>query len=177
MDIKVSDCMTTDPVTCHPDDTDAHVAHLMWDRDCGVIPVIDDEQHVIGMVTDRDLCMSACLHGESLGSLRVSEAMCREVKTCRPEDALEDALEIMGNHQLHRLAVVGDDERLAGVLSLADCARYVPRLARTPERTRLASTLCDALAMISEPRQVWPGMRSADEPRETGSDDRRSMSA
>jgi CBS domain-containing protein len=176
MDIKVSDCMTTDPVTCRPEDSDAHVAHLMWDRDCGVIPVVDSEEHVVGMVTDRDLCMSASMHGEPFGSLHVSEAMAREVKSCRPDDPLEEALGIMANHRLHRLAVVDEEQHLAGVLSLADCARLVPRIARPSERSRLMSRLCDTLATISEPRHVWPGMRSAGAPPEARAGERTSLS-
>jgi CBS-domain-containing membrane protein len=177
MTLKVSDCMSTDPVTCQVDDSDSHAAHLMWDRDCGVIPVVDSSRNVIGMVTDRDLCMSASMHAEPFGALHVSEAMSRDVKSCRPGDALEDALEIMANHQLHRLAVLDDEQHLTGVLSLADCARFVPRLSRASERQQLVNALCETLAAICEPRQARPGTRSADAPREARPGERPSMSA
>ena len=110
--MRVRDCMTTDLVTCHPEDSDAHAAQLMWERDCGVLPVVDESDRIVGMVTDRDICMGAYTKGETFSTLRVRDAMASEVHHCSPADTLEDALNVMARFQVRRIPVVDDDQLL-----------------------------------------------------------------
>jgi CBS domain-containing protein len=61
--VKVFELMTRDVKTCGCADMVEHAAHIMWTRDCGCVPVVDGDGHVVGMVTDRDVCMAAYTQG------------------------------------------------------------------------------------------------------------------
>jgi len=119
--MNVSQLMTGDVAACRPEDTLNYAAQLMWDRDCGCIPVIDDAGTVIGMLTDRDALMAAYFRGEPLSSIRVVDVMSRDVKWCRPDDDVMDAERRMQEHQIRRMPVV-ENGRLVGVLSINDIA-------------------------------------------------------
>ena len=92
--MNVAQLMNRNVETCGPDDSLAIAAVKMWDRDVGSLPVIDREGHVLGAVTDRDICMTACFRGQPLHEIDVSAAMSNQVHACRPEDALIEAEEI-----------------------------------------------------------------------------------
>jgi CBS domain-containing protein len=94
----------------------------MWDNDCGCVPVQDTEGRVIGMITDRDICMAAYLQGGSLRALQVSSAMAKQAFTCRGDDTVAQAEAIMREHQVRRLPVLDSNGHLAGILSLNDIA-------------------------------------------------------
>lgn len=68
--MKVQDIMTADVETCRLDDTLDRPAAIMWERDCGVVPVVDDESRIVGMLTDRDICMAAYTQGRPLPEIR-----------------------------------------------------------------------------------------------------------
>ena len=84
--MKIEDVMTRRVVAARADTDLAHVARLMWENDCGSVPVVDAEDKVVGMVTDRDACMGAYFNGRSLRELRAAGCMASEMTTCRPED-------------------------------------------------------------------------------------------
>ena len=118
----VRDVMSKDPVSCHPHDTLNRAAQLMWDADCGAVPVVDDEGRLIGMLTDRDVCMSAYTRGGPLSEIRVSSAMSTGVFTCRADDALRTVMDLMATRQIRRVPVVNDDQKPIGIVALADLA-------------------------------------------------------
>ena len=96
-------------------------ARVLWDGDCGLAPVGDGV--VIGVLTDRDLCMASYTQGRSLGEIPVAAVMAREVRTCRAEDTLASALATMQEAQVRRLPVVDARGVLVGVLSCNDLVR------------------------------------------------------
>ena|GEM_PF-349679 len=116
----VESLMTRDPVACRPESTLADAAALMWRRDCGVVPVTDEEERVVGMITDRDICMALATSGRQAAEARVGEVMAREVETCTPVDDVREALEVMRARQLRRLPVVNSLGKLVGILSVSD---------------------------------------------------------
>lgn len=120
--MKVDQLMTRDVHTCGPDDSLADAVQLMRKHDCGIIPVVRDEGHVIAVVTDRDICMAALDHGSPLQSLSVASAMSRAVHTCLPDEDVRDAEERMRRAQVRRLPVTDPDRNLVGILSLNDIA-------------------------------------------------------
>jgi CBS domain-containing protein len=124
--MDVSEIMTTEVFTCGGDDSLERAAQLMWDHDCGCIPVVQNDGQVIGLVTDRDACMAAYTTGRSLGDLRVSDAISREILSCAPADSVTDAAALMRTNQIRRLPVVNDG-RLVGILSLNDIALAAAR--------------------------------------------------
>lgn len=120
--MKVIDWMRAEPLCVSPEDRLADAARAMWEGDCGAVPVVDGQRHVIGMVTDRDACMAAWSRGQSLSDIQVQDAMARRVFSVWADDSIEVAVDLMHEKRLRRLPVVDSEERLVGILSLSDLA-------------------------------------------------------
>jgi CBS domain-containing protein len=122
MGAKVSDVMTGRPRAVTPQTLLTEVAELMEAEDVGSIPVVEDDR-LVGIVTDRDIVVRAIAKGKDPKGMPASAVSSRELVTVHPDDDLSDALELMARHQVRRVAVTGQDERLVGVVSQADVAR------------------------------------------------------
>jgi CBS domain-containing protein len=143
------------PVACLADDLLCDAARIMWEHDCGFVPVVTsiEERRVIAVVTDRDICMCAYTRGADLRSLRVSDAMSSVVHSCRIDDTLQAAEALMQIAQVRRLPVLDYDGRLVGVLSVADIARRARQsvdddVAGEPGKVEIG----ELISSISEPR-------------------------
>jgi CBS-domain-containing membrane protein len=90
----------------------------MWEKDCGVLPVLDVSGKIIGMITDRDICIAVASRNRLASEIRVSDVMSSHVYSCRPDDDIEDALKIMEEGNVLRLPVISDDGELQGVLTI-----------------------------------------------------------
>jgi CBS domain-containing protein len=150
--MNVKDLMTHAPAVCTTTDHASRAAQIMWDKDCGVVPVIDGTGRLAGVVTDRDLCMAAYTRGVALHDIPVERVMSRKLTTIGPDASLEDALELLAGRAVRRLPVVAADGRLVGILSMADFVRAGTR--STARRKLKAEDLLDALAGVSQPRPV-----------------------
>ncbi|MDQ4122917.1 MAG: CBS domain-containing protein [Acidobacteriota bacterium] len=140
--MKVRDVMTTEVGYCLADAPVTQAAEIMWQRDCGVVPVVDENQRVIGMITDRDICFAAVTKNRVPSEIKISEVISQnEVQTCAPGDAIEIALKTLKRHQLRRLPVVNKDGVLVGILSLADLIRNVGKGKNAVPRKRLLAAL------------------------------------
>lgn len=117
--MKVRDLMTADVRTCTPDTTVAEAAQLMWDADCGILPVVDDGE-LIGVATDRDLYIALATRDERASQLRVGAVATTSPATCAPEDEVQAALATMREARVRRLPVVGFGNALLGILSMND---------------------------------------------------------
>ncbi len=122
MGAKVGDVMTTRPRAVTPQTPLNEVAELMRSDDVGSVPVVEGDR-LVGIVTDRDIVVRAIAQGKDPRGMPASEVSTRELVTVGPDDDLSDALDLMARHQVRRLAVTGEDERLVGVVSQADVAR------------------------------------------------------
>ena len=122
MGAKVGDVMSGRPRAVTPETPLTEVAQMMETEDVGSIPVVDNDR-LVGIVTDRDIVVRAIAKGKDPKGMPASAVSTRELVTVRPEDDLSDALELMVRHQVRRLAVMGEDERLVGMVSQADVAR------------------------------------------------------
>jgi len=150
--MKVRDLMTTDVASCTPDATMAEAARLLWDHDCGSLPVVCCETgSVLGVVTDRDLCMAALTRGARLSEMPVSVAMSKEVWGCVEEDDADHAHALMRERQVRRLPVVDEQGRLSGMLSLNDLARRAAR-GRGPAAIARQREVAKTLAAVSARR-------------------------
>lgn len=150
--MKVQEIMTRDVGYCGPKASLADVAKLMWDKDCGVVPVVDAERKVIAMLTDRDICMALATRNRLASELTVGEVTgSTAVHACSPEDDAEDALEMMAREKLRRLPVIFEDGTLAGILSLNDMLLHTKRDGKKGERISRKRVL-SALRAIGEPR-------------------------
>ena len=145
--ILVQDLMTKDVLTCHPDTTLRDAAETMLHRDCGILPVIDEERCLQGMITDRDICMCAMIEGVPLDQVAVSRAMSKEVIGLRPTDTFEEICAAMRDHHVRRLPVMSEDHELLGIVGLGDLA-----LAVTEKRKgAVPGGLVQALAGVTSP--------------------------
>lgn len=117
--MKVKDLMTTDVRSCTPDTTVAEAAHLMWDGDCGILPVVDDGE-LVGVVTDRDMYIALATRNTLASQLKVGAVATKKLATCAPEDDVHSALATMRQARVRRLPVVGFGGTVLGILSMND---------------------------------------------------------
>jgi CBS domain-containing protein len=126
--MKVQEIMTHDVVCCTPDTPLRDAAQMMVSRDCGAIPVVDNDQsrRVVGIITDRDITTRAVAAGRDGTSSQVRECMSQPVITVTPDKSLDDCLELMGEHQVRRVPVVDAAGACCGVVTQAQLARNSP---------------------------------------------------
>ncbi len=122
--MKVADLMTSDVRSCTIHDSLNAAARIMWDHDCGCAPVVDAHGKLIGIVTDRDICMAAYTQGVPLQAIRVERAMSPKVISCARTDDLDTAHHLMRTHEIHRLPVVDSRGKPIGILSLSDVINH-----------------------------------------------------
>lgn len=118
--MNLSEIMTTELITCSPDETLAEVARKMEVGNVGSCPVVEGDR-LVGLITDRDIATRAVARGLDTESTKVAEVMTRDLITGRPDMSIEEACEILSQHQIRRLPVV-EGERLVGFVALADLA-------------------------------------------------------
>lgn len=152
--MQVKKLMIKQVASCPSYDNLERAAQVMAELDCGCVPIIDSSSKVVGMLTDRDICMAAYQQGRALAEIPVSSAMSKEVYACLPEDDLTVAEFIMERKRVHRLPVIDDDGQLVGLLSLTDIAR---RASEEEGKKRIRKGLKPAevahtLAAVSQPR-------------------------
>jgi CBS domain-containing protein len=150
--MKVQEIMSQPAVTCRVTDTLNRAAQQMWEYDLGSVPVIGDGGRIVGVVTDRDICMAAYFQGVPLRSIRVHDVMARHVFSCHPNDSLEQAEKLMSEKQIRRLPVVDGEDRPLGVVSLNDIARQAAT-SRKQDGRDLTQTLA-AIGRKRRPRQA-----------------------
>lgn len=150
--MRVEEIMTKNVEACRPDDTLNTAADIMWQADCGCVPVVDGQsKRVIGMITDRDICMAAYLSGQPLQALTIEGAMAKTVHSCSPQDPLSVAERMMREGQIRRLPAVDDDGQLMGIISLSD-------IALTP--TTRADEIAETIKSISKQHPSSPDRAS-----------------
>jgi CBS-domain-containing membrane protein len=110
------------------DSSASHAARLMWDHDCGALPVVHDDGTLASMITDRDICMAALTQGQPLSSLLVNSAMAKHVLPARPDQPLTEAETLMAKVKVRRLPVRDASNRPIGVISLTDLACDAARM-------------------------------------------------
>ena len=105
---------------CGPDTNLATAAKIMWDTDCGVLPVVNVEGQVLGMITDRDICMASATKNRAPSEIAVREALSEKTHRCKMSDNVHAAMDIMKREQVRRLPVVDEEGVLKGVISIND---------------------------------------------------------
>lgn len=151
--MKVEQIMSRPALTCGVRDPATRAVQLMWDADIGCVVVVDADERIEGVITDRDVCMAAFLRGVPLCEIPVGEVMTRNVTTVRPEDRLGLAEALMRSQRVRRLPVVDGKQRVVGLLSLNDVAR-VAQLQRGRRAPDVAGEeVIATLGAICEPRR------------------------
>jgi CBS domain-containing protein len=116
--------MSQSAITCKQNDSLHTAAGLMWKHDCGAIPVVNDEGQLVGMITDRDICMATYLKNSTPQALLVSEVMSKHVVSCFTDTPIERIEELMRANQIRRIPVVDRENHPIGMISLNDFIRY-----------------------------------------------------
>ena len=146
--MKIENLMTKDVRTCRATDSLSDAAQAMWQGDLGCLPVVDDSNSVVGILTDRDVLMASHLRGAPLWMIAVGEAMASVVFTVSANDSVSDVLARMQTAQVRRLPVVSKDGELVGIVSLGQLACAVANDAAPLKPRDIAA----AFATISAPR-------------------------
>lgn len=121
--MRCEEIMKRDVHCTSPNQSAEVAARRMRDQNVGFLPVCDDGGRVIGAVTDRDLTIRLLAEGRP-GQTPIEILMSREVISCRKEDDVQRAEELMARHRKSRIMCIDEDERLVGVISLSDIAQH-----------------------------------------------------
>ncbi len=125
--MKVRDIMTTEVRQCGPDTNLAEAVALMWAGDCGVLPVVDLDQKVVGVITDRDISIALGTRNHLASEVMVGEVISGNIFATRPDDDIHDALRIMRTQKIRRLPVIDRKGTLQGIVCLDDLAVHAEK--------------------------------------------------
>ena len=142
--MTIGEVMTRNPTFCSISSSAQTAAMVMQQKDTGILPVTEDafSRKLVGVVTDRDLCLAVLARGRDPAHVWVQECMTAEPVACHLEDEVGKALRLMREHQVRRIPVVDDAGNLKGMVSLCDLVR---------ERVITPAELFDTLEKISQP--------------------------
>jgi CBS-domain-containing membrane protein len=150
--MRVKELMSQPVRSCAVTDSADRAAQMMWEGDCGAVPVLDDDRKLVGVVTDRDICMAAFFHGTPLRDIAITDVMSKTVFACKPDDDVAEAEEVMSVRQVRRLPVVTDDGTPVGMLSVSDVVQQVKPASKFQKAASAPDECLRTLAAISEPR-------------------------
>jgi CBS domain-containing protein len=125
--MKVQEVMTQDVKACFPDTNLAAAVVLMWENDCGVLPVVVNSGNTVGVITDRDIAIAVGTRGRAPQDLRVDEVIQGPVIACTLDDDVHTALKIMRKDKVRRLPVLNSEGVLKGILSINDVALHAQK--------------------------------------------------
>jgi CBS domain-containing protein len=147
--MTVKEMMTKDVGTCAPENDLAVAAKIMWDHDCGFVPVVDSHGVVAGVMTDRDICRAVAGTHRTLERIAVRDVMSHPVFSCFADENLKTVLVTMAKRRVRRLPVLDTSGHLQGVLSIDDVV-LAPRQPGAPT----SADIVDAFRAICGPRPV-----------------------
>ena len=121
--MKISECMS--PYVCFvkPDCNTYDASRIMCENHIGCIPVCDETKKVVGIVTDRDILLRAVACDKNVKQTPVSEIMTTKVYTCKCEDEISQAQNLMAQNQIRRIPVTDQKQQLVGILTMGDLAQ------------------------------------------------------
>jgi len=118
--MKVTDVMAKPPAYCSPQTNLAAAVEILWRQNCGILPIVNSKEKVVGVITDRDICVALGTRNRLASDMTVSEVASGKVIACKPEDDLRGALATMAQAKVRRLPVIDAGGKLQGILSIDD---------------------------------------------------------
>jgi len=118
--MKIKDVMVKPAAFCAPETNLGAAVEMMWNCNCGFLPVLDAQRHVVGVITDRDIAIAIGTQSRRPGEITAGEVATRKVHSCRPEYDIHMALDTMAENKVHRIVVVNEQNQFEGVLSMDD---------------------------------------------------------
>jgi CBS domain-containing protein len=143
--LTARELMTRNVSTARRDSFLRDVARIMRDEDCGIVPVVDEHDRLVGLITDRDIVLRAFTGQQDPDSMKAEDVMTEEVEAVTPEESIHGIISLMGRRQVRRVPVVERDDRLVGIIAMADIAT----------RADNDEELQEALDRISARRSFW----------------------
>ena len=140
--MRVSEVMTTEPSCCTPETTAQEAARLMSEQDCGCLPVVDANDRLVGVVTDRDIACRCVAEGKE-PSTPVADIMTSGARCCSPDDDVSEATRIMTEAQVRRVPVIDGQGCCVGIVAQADIARAAT--------SAMKDDVADVVEHVSEP--------------------------
>ncbi len=146
--MHLKEIMSQPVVSCPVDSQLDAPARLMWEFDCGVIPLVGDDGRLQGIITDRDICMAALSQGKPLHEIRASSAMAARPVACHVDDSVEAAEQLMRDAQVRRIPIIDGEGRPVGIVGMTDLARKAAHAKKSGVDRELVQTL----AAVCRPR-------------------------
>ncbi len=146
LDAPLESIMTQKVAFCRPEDPAQAAAQIMWEHNCGAVPIVGKGNVVMGLVTDRDLAMTAYLRSSPLAEIRLDSVMSKLLCTLGPSNTVGDALMCMGGNRIRRVVITDGDRNLRGIVALADVARYVESLRGAEGACRILSSTLGSIS-------------------------------
>jgi CBS domain-containing protein len=146
---RARDVMTKNPRAARPSDSVQQVSQIMVDEDCGIVPVVEQDGRLLGVITDRDIVCRLIARGIDMKEARARDVMTDEVECVTEDESLCSVLRLMSEHQVRRIPVVGRGDRLLGIIAMADLAREAD----------VDEELQDTFEDISSERAFWSRLR------------------
>jgi len=128
--MKVREVMTKAPAYCRTDTSLAAAAEIMWNRNCGFLPVVSPQESVVGVITDRDMCIAMATRNRLPDQVTVQEVSSVVIHSCQPDDDVRKAMETMADKKVRRLPVIDAAGKLEGILSVDDVILHAESQAR-----------------------------------------------
>jgi CBS domain-containing protein len=120
----VKDVMTTDVKCCNAESDLTTAAGIMWECDCGVVPVVNEASgELVGVLTDRDIAIAAATRRMGPQNIRVADVVSGHLYTGNPNDDIREAMRTMRDQRVRRIPIVDQDRHLVGILSMNDLVR------------------------------------------------------
>ena len=126
--MKVKKIMTAEAGFCFVEDSLSRAVEIMWQRDCGAVPIVDVEMQVAGMITDRDIAIAASFRNQKTSEISIGEVIGNRVFTCKENEDAEDVLKKMRRAKVKRIPVTDENGALVGIISIADLILKAPKL-------------------------------------------------
>ncbi len=118
--MKVRDLMSRAIWSCRSDTSLAAAGALMWEHDCGILPIVDETGQVTSVITDRDICIALSTRDAPASQIATVDVVKPQAFVCTPDDEIQAVLKTMARERVHRLPVVGREGKLVGLLSIND---------------------------------------------------------
>ncbi len=118
--MKVADVMMRTPASCTAETNLAAAVEILWTRNCGMLPIVNNEGKVTGVVTDRDICIALGTRDRRASEITVQEIQPEKLFACKADDDIRSALAIISDEKVRRLPVLDEAGKLLGILSLDD---------------------------------------------------------
>ena len=148
--MKVRDVMMRTAARCYPETNLAAATEMMWARNCGMLPVVDASEKLIGVITDRDICIALGTRNRLPGEIAVKDVARVKIYYCKAQDDIREALRMMAEHRVRRLPVVNEAGEVEGILSMDDAVLHADIANRAAELS--AEHVMNALKAIYSPQ-------------------------